>query len=135
MRSNDRGLWVALGVLIVVLLLVPTLGGGLMGFGMMGPGMMWGWGYGRPDGQVGGWPWGLAVGLGLLSMIAFWGAIIVGIVLLVRWLSSMGGEPRSGAQESALDILRRRFAAGELTQEQYDQMRRVLTEESPRGSG
>lgn len=123
MESN-RGLLIALAVLVVVLLLAPMLGGG-----MMGPGMMWGWGN-VPPGNVptgmSGWIWGLAMGLGMLGMLAFWGAIIVGVALLFRAL--LGGTPpqeRPG-HETALEMLRRRYAAGEITREQYDEMRRVL---------
>ncbi len=32
----------------------------------------------------------------------------------------------SGDGESALDILKRRFAAGEITREQYEEMKRVI---------
>jgi len=78
--SNHRGLLIVLGVLVVIFLLGPLLGGGMMGQGMM-------WSH-DPQGILGisGWAWGLMMALGLLSMFAFWGALIVGIVLLVRWL-------------------------------------------------
>jgi hypothetical protein len=107
MNSGNRGLWILLGVLVLIVLLVPLIGGGMMAAGMMGPGMMRGLGPpgSTPNVQVGGWPWawGLAMGLGMLAMLAFWGAIIVGVVLLVRWLVSTTGH--AGTQESALDIL------------------------------
>ncbi len=45
MRREDRGLWIALGVLVPILLTGPTLGGGVMG-----PGMRGGW-YGRLGGN------------------------------------------------------------------------------------
>ena len=120
MGGDHRGLVLVLGVLILLVLLGPLLGGGMMGPGMMGSG-----GPGGPIG-AGGWAWGLAMALGALSMLAFWGALIVGVVLLVRWLA--GTTARSGAapHESPLDILRRRYAAGEITREEYEQMRQVL---------
>lgn len=119
MRTQNRGLLVALVTLVLVVLLGPLLGGG-----MMGPGMM-GW-YGGPGSRVGGWAWGLGMGLGWLSMLAFWGALIVGVVWLVR---AFGGDTDGAArrgEESALDILKRRYAAGEITREEYEQMRRTL---------
>ena len=41
-------------------------------------------------------------------------------------MGMMGGEQDSERDESALDVLRRRYAAGELTDEQFDAMRRRL---------
>lgn len=121
MRTEDRRLLLILGVLVLVVLLGPLLGGG-----MMGPGMMGGWGApGAPPG-VGGWGWGLAMGLGWLAMLAFWGGLIVGAILLVRWLGGSIAGPTGESTESALEILKRRYAAGEITREEYEQMRQVL---------
>ena len=78
-------------------------------------------------GVVGGWAWGLAMGLGALSTLAFWGALIVGIILVVRWFAGRAAHPdeRSGAAP-ALETLRRRYAAGEISQEEYENRRKVL---------
>jgi putative membrane protein len=124
MRSENRALLIILGVLILLVLLMPMLG-----IGMMGPGMMGGFGW--PGGQSGGWSWtwGLAMGLGMLAMLAFWGAIIVGIALLVRSAVGAGGRQDSRTEESALEILKRRYAAGEITREEYVQMRLELEEQ------
>jgi uncharacterized membrane protein len=51
-------------------------------------------------------------------------------VLLVRLLDRRELRPPTPTSESALDIVRRRYAAGELTREQYEQMRRDLEESS-----
>lgn len=120
MREGSRGLWVLLGVLVLVALLVPMLGGGM---GMMGrgPGMMWGNGY--SNGPV----WGLWMVLGWLSMVAFWGAVILGVVLLTRLLTGRSAP----SEDSALDILRRRYAAGEITREQFESMRTDLERSEP----
>ena len=118
--SNHRRLLIVLGVLVVIFLLGPLLGGG-----MMGQGMMWG-----PDSQgmlgINGWAWGLIMALGLLSMFAFWGAIIVGIVLLVRWIAGTNDVPNSAEEDPALEALRRRYAAGEISHEEYERMRKTL---------
>lgn len=65
-----------------------------------------------------GWGWMV---LGWISMTLFWVLVIVGVVALVR------AATRGGQSESALDILRKRYAAGELTKEQFEQMKRDLT--------
>lgn len=57
-------------------------------------------------------------------MIVFWGFVIIGIVALVRYLSDRGGTARPQEPETPLDILRRRYAGGELTKEQFDEMKR-----------
>lgn len=121
MQTENRGIVIALGVLVLVVFLGPLLGGG-----MMGPSMM-GW-YGSPGASGGvptGWSWGLATGLGWLSMLAFWGVVLLGLILLVRWGGGTS-EPRGASRESAQDILKRRYAAGEITRGEYEQMREVL---------
>ena len=120
MRRNDRGLWIALGVLVLILLAGPMLGGG-----MMGPGMMGGW-YGRFGGGN-GWLWGLGMGLGGLMMLAFWGALIALAVLFFRRAGGRTEESPSTGPEAPEDVLKRRYAAGEITREQYEEMRHVLT--------
>lgn len=84
---------------------------------MIQSGGMMGWGgYGHGMGIFGG-----------LFMLLFWGLIIVGLVLLVRLLWNhvrpVGG---SGVGEAPLDILKRRYAKGEITREEYDRIRQDL---------
>jgi uncharacterized membrane protein len=138
MGNEDRGILVALGILVLVVLVVPVLAGGamgpgLMGGGMMGPGMAGGGammtpgaggpiGPGMMGGAGGGWTWGL----GWLATLAFWGALLVGAVAAVRWLGAPGGQPRTPTAESPLDVLKRRYAAGAITEEQLNYMRQAL---------
>lgn len=106
-------------VLIIVLLLVLLGGAGMMGFGMMGPGMMGG--YGGYGGMMGGWGYNP---IGWILALVFWVLIIGGVVWLVVWLArSAGGTPRS---DSAIEILRARYARGEITKEQFDEMKKNL---------
>ena len=78
--------------------------------------MMWPYGYGYGM----GWGW---MALGWLMMLAFWGLVAVGIIAFFRAATH---QPPSGAGriETPLDILRRRYAAGELTKEQFEAMRK-----------
>ena len=56
-------------------------------------------------------------------MVLFWGVIIGGAV----WLVARLGADRGGRRdESALDVARRRYASGELTREEFDQIRKDL---------
>lgn len=66
-----------------------------------------------------GWGW---IGLGIAHMALFWILVILGIVVIVKWLAA--GPPR--AEGRALEILKERYAKGELTHEQFEQMKREL---------
>jgi putative membrane protein len=114
MDTATRKIVVALGILLIVALALSLTMGGMMGPGMMGPGF---------TGHWGGWMWGAGMWLGGLAMLIFWGALIVGAVLVVRLL---GGLPSHDERTSPLDVLKRRYASGEITREQYEQMRKDL---------
>ncbi len=57
-------------------------------------------------------------------------ALVGAIILAILWLARVGGLARGhGAPtETPNNILRRRFAAGEITREEYTAMRRALEE-------
>lgn len=79
----------------------------------------WGWGM-HPM----GWMWG-AWGMGMmLMMLLFWALIIAGIVLGVRWFARQTGEHRP---DSALEILRQRYARGEINREEFEAKKRDLS--------
>jgi putative membrane protein len=69
------------------------------------------------------WMWG-AWGLGMmLMMLVFWGVVIAGIVLAIRWLPSAGGGSRP---DRALEILRERYARGEINKDEFEAKQRDL---------
>jgi len=80
----------------------------------MGPGMM-DWGYGT------GW-------VGMILMAAFWIAVIVGIIFLIRWvvISTGTGARAARSEESALEILKRRYARGEIDKDEFAGKKRDL---------
>ncbi|OGP72126.1 MAG: hypothetical protein A2W09_02630 [Deltaproteobacteria bacterium RBG_16_50_11] len=71
----------------------------------MGPGMMW---------------WGM----GWIFMLIFWGLIVFGLILLIRWLIGMTRTVKS--EESALDILKKRYARGEIDKEEFEQKKKDI---------
>ncbi len=78
------------------------------------------------------WWWGLEFGwvwmiFGGLMMLVFWGGLIALIVLAVRSLSGPRQRP-AGPCESPLEILQRRYAAGEISKAEYEEMRGTLQE-------
>jgi putative membrane protein len=81
----------------------------------------WGWGMHHP--MWGPWGlWGIAM---MLMMLVFWGAVIAAIVLGIRWLTGLGRAGRP--HDAALDILRQRYARGEIDKEEFEAKRRDLT--------
>lgn len=81
--------------------------------------MMWGY-----DNGVAWWGWLLMS----LSMVVFWGLVIVGIFALVNW---SGGRRDSGGdsrefRDTPEDTLARRLASGEIDQPTYRALRDEL---------
>ncbi len=83
-----------------------------------------------------GWDWGYMGGgyLGGIVMLLFWTAVLVAVVFFVVWLvrqGQSGGSSKqaggyTGDRESALDILDRRYARGEIDREEYEERRQAL---------
>jgi putative membrane protein len=67
------------------------------------------------------WGWGLVM---MLMMLIFWVLVIVGIVVSIRWLVRQG---RRGPSDPALEILRERYAKGEINKEEFEAKRRDLS--------
>jgi len=84
--------------------------------------------YDHPHMWGGGW--GMMI-FGPFMMIAVIVAIIVVAVLLLRWLSGdhIGpGLPPRGAKTAPLDILKERFARGEIDKEEFEERKRLLAD-------
>ena len=82
--------------------------------------------------------WGYA--LMTASMILFWGAVIFGIVLLVRYFGRSGQPPAAPPQsaespQSPERMLAERFARGEIDEEEYRRRLAVLSGEGPATDG
>lgn len=73
----------------------------------------------------GGGPW---MFVGPSMMIVFIAAIVVVVVLLVRWLGGPrhGAAPRLPPGRTPLDILKERFARGDIDKDEFEERRRVL---------
>ncbi|MFZ0612900.1 MAG: SHOCT domain-containing protein [Desulfobacterales bacterium] len=80
-----------------------------------GPGMM-GWGIGG-----GGW-------LGGVFMLVWWMVVIAAVVAFIRWVFAAKKPAAACAPpvESPLDVARKRYARGEIDQEQFRIMKREL---------
>ena len=83
----------------------------------------------------GGWGGGW-MSLMMLMMVLFWGAIIFGVVWLIRGSARPGSgasEPRA-RRESPVEVLERRFAEGEITEDDYRARRDVLSNPATAGA-
>jgi putative membrane protein len=123
-RAASRTLWLGLGLIALLLLVASSWGGGMLfGRGLAGP-----FGF-RPF--VGPWMVGMW-GVGLLIRLFFFG--LLGFLLFSIFRGRGAARYRSGRRDldfddrgqSAEDILRRRYAAGEISREQYEEMRHTL---------
>ena len=65
-----------------------------------------------------GWGW---MGLGMAPVGLFWILVILGIIFLAKWL--IGG-PSPG--KDAIEILKARYVRGELTRDQFEQMKKDI---------
>ena len=57
-------------------------------------------------------------------MILVWLLIVVAVVVAVPWLMGQGKEPQS---DSALEILRQRYARGEISREEFESRKKDLS--------
>jgi putative membrane protein len=80
------------------------------------------------ENHMGDWGAGWWV-LMALMMVVFWGAVIVGIAWLVRWLMA---ERNGHGGPSAIELLDRRLASGEISPEEYRERRAVLSDRQSR---
>ena len=81
----------------------------------------WDWGMHPMWGMWGVWGIGM-----MLMMLVFWCAVIVGMVLAIRWLVSQGQGKQPRRTDAAVDILRQRYARGEINKEEFDAKKRDL---------
>lgn len=125
-----KSYWIAIAIIGGVLLLILLAGTILLGNWIRGDwGMMSGWPFGTMHGWGPGW---IGMIFMMLIPVGFVLLVVLGIIGLVRGLSSTGGgntRLNQGEKKSTSprDILQVRYAGGEITREQYLQMLEDLT--------
>ena len=113
MKTSTRLIWIVVAIVAGAGLLLGGVWLSRIGWGMFGLGRF---------GMMGfGW--------GGIPMMLFWIVMIVlGVWLISSLVARTNNQPPSQVPpaESALDILNKRYARGEITKEQFDEMRRDL---------
>ncbi len=71
----------------------------------------------------GGWAWGMGWMHGLLWLVF----LVLGIVVLVRLISRDSRSSVEPGAENALDILKKRYARGEIDKDEFDAKRKDLS--------
>lgn len=68
--------------------------------------------------------WGRVHPVVMVVMLIFWGLVIVGVVLAIRWLRGSGIGPHS--RDAALTALRQRYERGEISKDEFESEKRDL---------
>jgi putative membrane protein len=68
--------------------------------------------------------WGAGGLVMMLMMPVFWGLVIARLVLGVRWLAGQG---HSARRDEALEILRQRYARGDIDKQEFETRKRDLS--------
>ncbi len=77
------------------------------------------------SGMMGGW----GMGFGGIFMMIFWVLVLVGLVFLIKWLIQTTNRVKSDAGNSnrALEILKERYARGEIDIAEFETMKLELS--------
>ena len=80
--------------------------------------------FGYDGGMMGNYGYGMGYG-GMFFGLIFWILIIIGAYLLIKWLVEQN-KTRGSEEKSALDIAKERYAKGEITEEEFEDMKKLL---------
>lgn len=87
------------------------------------PFAQWGDGWAHGPWMMG---WSMMAWFGPIMMFIFLAVLIIALILFIRWITaSMGG--RTKADDSALEILKKRYARGEIGKEEFEAKKKDLT--------
>ena len=74
-----------------------------------------------------GWPMMGFGGFGMIFGFIFFVAILIGIIFLIIWLVKRSGLSTTNSTSTKhIEVLKERYAKGDLTKEQYESMKKDL---------
>lgn len=77
--------------------------------------------------MMGNWTMDGGMGIWMLFNMIFWILLTIGIAFLVIWIvRRSGGAEVSNSGESSLEILKKRYARGEITKEEFEEKKRDI---------
>ena len=110
MNNNIKTALIIGGIILGLFIILPLISGlfsGGQGYGMMGG---FGWGWFMP-----------------IFMILFWVLVIWGVAALVRRTAlPTSSESGSGHVDSPMEVLKKRYARGEINKDEYEEKKRDL---------
>jgi len=114
-----KKIFVLLSLIIISFLPLFTLAHGDNDYMMEG-------GEGYMMGNLMGWNnWGIGMGwFGGIFMVLFWGLIVWLVIVLIQRLTDQGKTRESS--NSALDILKKRYAQGEIDKQEFEEKKKDL---------
>lgn len=79
------------------------------------------WGY-----MGNGYGWS-GTALGMVSMLLFWVLLIIAAAVVIRYVWGTGVSSERLQEKTALEILKERYARGEIGREEFEQKKRDLS--------
>jgi putative membrane protein len=71
--------------------------------------------------------WGEGWGFfGVLHTLLWWVLLVLGIVVLAKWLFAGNSRGAAATGDRALEVLRERYARGEIDKDEFDKRKRDL---------
>jgi|AntRauTorcE11898_2_1112593.scaffolds.fasta_scaffold00941_13 putative membrane protein len=127
--TQTRGIR-SLGLIVVGALALAVIGGMALTHATVPDAMMWDWHYGMwNDGHMAGWG---AWGWGMMLFGLLWMALLIGLpVYFVYWLATPS-RTDSQTADPALAILQKRYARGEIDDEEFERRRARLVPDDDR---
>ena len=72
------------------------------------------------------WGWGWGFGM-MAMMLLFWGVVIFAGVAGIRWFVNQTKQCKQPRGDSAMEILRERFARGEIEKDEFEAKKKELS--------
>ncbi|MBI4743661.1 MAG: SHOCT domain-containing protein [Actinobacteria bacterium] len=74
-----------------------------------------------------GYGYGITGGIGMFLMTVFWILILVGGIFILKWIFvDQGRQGQPYKEEDALEVLKKRYAKGEINKEEFEEKKKDL---------
>jgi putative membrane protein len=73
------------------------------------------------------WGYGMMGWFGPIFMLVFWVLIIIAAVYIIKWIAGLSQSETFKTSEAPLDILKKRYAKGEITKAEFEEMKKDVS--------